>query len=72
MRAKRQRVNIRGAALVRFSIAANGALRAASIVKSSGSAKLDSIALAQVRRAAPFPAPPAGARTTYTVRIKGK
>ncbi|WP_051372066.1 energy transducer TonB [Leisingera aquimarina] len=72
MRAKRQRVNIRGAALVQFSIAANGALRAASIVKSSGSAKLDSIALAQVRRAAPFPAPPAGARTTYTVRIKGK
>ncbi|UWQ35700.1 TonB family protein (plasmid) [Leisingera sp. M527] len=72
MRAKRQRVNIRGAALVRFSIAANGTLQSARIAKSSGSAKLDSIALAQVRRAAPFPAPPAGAKTTYTVRIKGK
>ncbi|MBQ4824501.1 energy transducer TonB [Leisingera sp. HS039] len=72
MRAKRQRVSIRGAALVRFSIAADGSLRTASIAKSSGSAKLDSIALAQVRRAAPFPAPPAGAGTTYTVRIKGK
>ena len=72
MRAKRQRVNIRGAALVRFTITGSGALGSARIAKSSGSAKLDSIALAQVRRAAPFPPPPAGAKTTYSVRIKGK
>ncbi|KIC08739.1 hypothetical protein RA19_17765 [Leisingera sp. ANG-M1] len=72
MRAKRQKVNIRGAALVRFTITGSGALGSARIAKSSGSAKLDSIALAQVRRAAPFPPPPAGAKTTYSVRIKGK
>ena len=72
MRAKRQKVNFRGAALVRFTITVSGALGSARIAKSSGSAKLDSIALAQVRRAAPFPPPPAGAKTTYSVRIKGK
>lgn len=72
MRAKRQKVNIRGAVLVRFTITGSGALGSARIAKSSGSAKLDSIALAQVRRAAPFPPPPEGAKTTYSVRIKGK
>ncbi|ATF19903.1 energy transducer TonB family protein [Phaeobacter gallaeciensis] len=72
MRAKRQRVNIRGAALVRFTITGSGALGSARIAKSSGSSKLDNIALAQVRRAAPFPPPPKGIRPSYTVKIKGK
>ncbi|UTS82211.1 TonB family protein [Phaeobacter piscinae] len=72
MRAKRQRVNIRGAVLVRFTITGSGALASARIAKSSGSSKLDNIALAQVRRAAPFPPPPKGVRPSYTVRIKGK
>ncbi len=71
-RAKRQRVNIRGAALVRFTITGSGALASARIAKSSGSSKLDNIALAQVRRAAPFPPPPKGIRPSYTVKIKGK
>ncbi|MEP2715696.1 TonB family protein [Pseudophaeobacter sp.] len=69
-RAKR-RSNVRGVAIVRFSIAASGGLAGASLARSSGSAKLDGIALAQVRRAAPFPPPPPGARTSFTVRIKG-
>ncbi|AUQ76033.1 energy transducer TonB family protein [Phaeobacter piscinae] len=72
MRAKRQRVNIRGAVLVRFTITGSGALASARIAKSSGSSKLDNIALAQVHRAAPFPPPPKGVRPSYTVRIKGK
>lgn len=71
-RAKRQRVNIRGAALVRFTITGSGALASARIAKSSGSSKLDNIALVQVRRAAPFPPPPKGIRPSYTVKIKGK
>lgn len=69
-RAKR-RANVRGTAIVRFSIAASGALAGVSIARSSGSAKLDGIALAQVRRAAPFAPPPAGAKRSFTVRIKG-
>jgi protein TonB len=69
-RAKR-RANVRGVAVVRFKVTAGGGLTGLSIARSSGSAKLDGIALAQVRRAAPFPPPPAGARTSFTVRIKG-
>ncbi|OIQ43831.1 MAG: hypothetical protein BM558_10170 [Roseobacter sp. MedPE-SW] len=69
-RAKRQ-ANVRGVALVRFKISAGGGLAGLSIARSSGSGKLDGIALAQVRRAAPFPPPPAGARTSFSIRIKG-
>lgn len=70
-RAKR-RANVRGEAVVSFGIAPSGALAQVAIARSSGSGRLDDIALAQVRRAAPFPPPPAGARTSFTVRIKGK
>ena len=70
-RAKR-RADVRGEALVRFSITSGGGVASVSLARSSGSGKLDGIALAQVRRAAPFPPPPPGARTSYTVRIKGK
>ena len=69
-RAKR-RAAVKGVAVVRFSIGENGALTSLSIARSSGSAKLDAVALAQLRRAAPFPPPPAGARRSFTVRIKG-
>ncbi len=70
-RAKR-RADVRGVALVRFRITAGGGLAGVSIARSSGSGKLDGIALAQIRRAAPFPPPPNGARTSFTVRIKGQ
>ena len=69
-RAKR-RANVRGVAVVRFKVTASGGLAGLSIARSSGSGKLDGIALAQVLRAAPFPPPPAGARTSFSVRIKG-
>lgn len=70
-RAKRQ-ANVRGVAVVSFSIARDGGLAAVGIARSSGSSRLDQIAVAQVRRAAPFPPPPAGARTGFTVKIKGQ
>ncbi|MGR3621073.1 TonB family protein [Pseudophaeobacter sp.] len=69
-RAKRV-ADVRGVAIVRFSIAASGGLAAVRLARSSGSGKLDGIALAQVRRAAPFPPPPAGAKRSFAVRIKG-
>ncbi|EBA18165.1 TonB-like protein [Roseobacter sp. SK209-2-6] len=69
-RAKRP-ASVKGVAVVSFSIGPGGSLAGVGIARSSGSGKLDSIALAQVRRAAPFPPPPAGARTRFTVRIKG-
>ncbi len=71
-RTKRERVNTRGSARVSFTIAANGALAAVGIARSSGSASLDQVALQQIRRAAPFPPPPTGARRNFTLRIDGK
>ncbi|WP_158964334.1 energy transducer TonB family protein [Chachezhania sediminis] len=71
-RAKRGRVSIRGGARVSFRIATNGALEGISIARSSGSAELDRFAVQQIRRAAPFPVPPAGARRSFTIEIKGQ
>lgn len=71
-RAKRQKVKIKGAVRISFRIAGNGGLAGISVARSSGSQKLDQIALAQVRRASPFPAPPAGARTSFSVEIRGR
>ncbi|SPJ30691.1 energy transducer TonB family protein [Falsiruegeria mediterranea] len=70
-RARRKSVKVRGLARVSFRIADSGALAAVSISRSSGSNRLDQVALAQVRAAAPFPKPPAGARRRFSVEIKG-
>ena len=71
-RARRKSTNIRGTALVSLRIADNGSLAHVSISRSSGSARLDKIALSQVRAAAPFPRPPAGANRAYSVIIGRK
>lgn len=71
-RARRKSANIRGSALVAFRIADNGGLFTAGITRSSGSKRLDRIALEQVRAAAPFPPPPAAARRDYTIEIVGQ
>jgi len=65
------RAGQRGSATVTFAIGASGSLRGARIAKSSGNAKIDQMALATVRRAAPFAPPPnlkSGA-ASYTIRI---
>lgn len=71
-RTRRERVNARGSAQVSFTIAANGGLAALGIARSSGSARLDQVALQQIRRAAPFPRPPTGAQRSFTLRIDGR
>lgn len=48
-------------AVIAFAITPSGALRYASLAASSGNPAFDAAALATVRRAAPFPRPPAGA-----------
>lgn len=57
--AKRQR--LRGVAQVRFTVTSGGGVAGVSLAKSAGSPILDQAALDAVRRAAPFPAIPAGA-----------
>jgi len=72
LRARRRSVNIRGTARVTFQIADNGSLVSTAISRSSGSKRLDQVALAQVQAAAPFPRPPQGARRRFTIEIVGR
>lgn len=69
---RRERVTARGSVQLSFTIAANGGLAAVNIARSSGSERLDQVAVQQIKRAAPFPPPPAGARRDFTLRIDGR
>ncbi|RKF16827.1 TonB family protein [Roseovarius spongiae] len=71
-RVPRPRADGRGAAVVAFRINAGGGLAGVSIARSSGSAQLDRAALRMIRRAAPFPPPPAGAQRSFTINIEGR
>ncbi|MCA0960574.1 energy transducer TonB [Salipiger bermudensis] len=71
-RVPRPRMNARGAAVVAFSITGSGGLSGVSLARSSGSAALDRAALQVVQRAAPFPAPPAGAQRSFSIQIKAR
>jgi protein TonB len=62
------RAGRRGSTSVTFGIGAKGELRFVRVSGSSGNPKLDRLALATVRNAAPFPSPPKGAQS-YTIRI---
>lgn len=55
-----------GAAWVHFVINADGTLARVGIVDSSGSQEIEQAAMAQVRKAAPFPRPPDGASRQLT------
>lgn len=65
-RTRQQRVAGRGVAVVSFSVADGGTLASASILRSSGNPAIDAAALAHIQRAAPFPAPPAGAGRSFS------
>ncbi|UXX82385.1 energy transducer TonB [Roseovarius pelagicus] len=71
-RVSRPRAASKGTAVIAFSIAPSGALARVSVARSSGSAQLDQAAAQMIRRAAPFPAPPAGARRDFSISIKGR
>ena len=58
----------RQSASVTFAIAASGRLRFVKVTGSSGDSRLDKLAIATVRNAAPFPPPPTGS-PSYTIRI---
>lgn len=62
----------KGQATVGFVIAADGRLKQVVILSSSGSAALDKVALDHVRRAAPFPAPPQGAQSSFSFEFEAK
>jgi protein TonB len=58
-----------GSATVAFSIGPAGGLQGVQIVRSSGKPALDQAAIATVRSAAPFPPPPPGAKSTFSIQI---
>lgn len=65
--------NDRGMAQVEFSIDRKGRVMSSRVVKSSGSAALDREAIEMIKRAQPFPPPPAalpGAEVSLTVPVR--
>lgn len=68
---KKPNAGQRGSTTVRFAIGPGGALRFVRVSQSSGNARLDELALATVRNAAPFPPPPIlkDGADAYTIRI---
>lgn len=71
-RVSKPRVRSRGTAVISFRVSAGGGLAVLSVARSSGSAALDQAALGVIRKAVPFPRPPAGARRQFSIRIKGR
>ena len=71
-RARRKLPRVRALAVVDFQISPNGTIARIKIYRSSGNADFDRLALDHVRRAAPFPPPPAGARTRLGVEVEGR
>ncbi|MCV6592852.1 MAG: TonB family protein [Silicimonas sp.] len=69
-RVRKPRVSGRAKVWIRFSIKPNGGLASISLVKGSGSARLDRAALQVIRKAAPFPKPPPGAQRSFKIPIE--
>jgi periplasmic protein TonB len=65
-----QRRGVRGQVIVRFKVDDSGQLVFSEITRSSGSPILDEEALALLKRASPFQAPPPGAELDYTLPIR--
>jgi protein TonB len=62
----------RGTVVVGFSIGKDGGLTQVKLLQSSGNVVLDKIAMDHIRRAAPFPSPPADAGRNYSFEFVGK
>lgn len=70
-RQRRPRASGPGSAFVEFRISARGAVKNIKISKSSGSSRFDREAIIVVKKAAPYPKPPIGVNSAFTVEIEG-
>jgi TonB family protein len=59
----------KGTAKIGFRIDKSGGLETVSLLRSSGQADLDSEGVALVRRASPFPPPPAGTQRSFAIDV---
>ncbi|NUB46179.1 TonB family protein [Fertoebacter nigrum] len=71
-RTKKPKAPARGTVVVGFTIADSGGLAGVQVLRSSGAPALDAVALDHIRRAAPFPAPPEGAKRSYSFEFVGR
>lgn len=62
----------KGLVIVGFTVAGDGGLAAVQVLQSSGNAALDTVAMDHIRRAAPFPTPPEGAKRSFAFEFVGK
>lgn len=69
-RTRQRNAGGKGVAHVSFQVAASGQAVSVTLSRSSGNARVDKAALAHVMRAAPFPKPPAGARTRFVIPLE--
>lgn len=69
-RTRQRHASGHGVVRVRFTIRSNGELASVSLATGSGSDSVDRVALDHVRRSAPFPPPPPGARTRFIIPIE--
>ncbi|KJS14620.1 MAG: hypothetical protein VR78_09845, partial [Hoeflea sp. BRH_c9] len=69
-RTRQRNTGGRGIAHVSFQITASGQVAGVSVSRSSGNSSVDRAAIAHVKRASPFPKPPAGARTRFVIPIE--
>lgn len=58
-----------GTVTLSFILASDGRLKALKIARSSGSGALDRAGLSLIRNAVPFPRPPEGVRSVYSIDI---
>jgi len=69
-RTRQRNAGGRGVAHVKFNVTSSGQAVSISVARSSGNARIDRAAVAHVKRAAPFPKPPAGAQTRFVIPIE--
>lgn len=59
----------KGVAAIGFALDISGSVAAVFLLRSSGEADLDSEGMALVRRAAPYPPPPPGAKRSFAIEV---
>ncbi|MCZ4287384.1 TonB family protein [Hoeflea alexandrii] len=69
-RTRQRNAGGKGVAHVSFHVTASGQAVSVTVSRSSGNARVDKAAIDHVRRAAPFAAPPVGARTRFVIPIE--
>jgi protein TonB len=72
LKTRKVRAPSAGLAVIGFAIAPDGRLADLRVLRSSGSADLDAVALDHLRRAQPFPRPPPGARRDWSFEFVGQ